>query len=76
MIFARTAFVAAGILLAASLPSQPASPAETPTPAADARQGGERPCKLGEAKAPMLAYALIYANNEQMADLQVFRPFR
>ena len=44
MIFARTAFVAAGILLAASLPtfaedpSTPASPAETPTPAADANK--------------------------------------
>lgn len=57
MIFARTAFVAAGILLAASLPtfaedtSAPASPAETPTPAADANKPEMTPEERAEREA-------------------------
>jgi hypothetical protein len=57
MIFARTAFVAAGILLAASLPtsaedtSPPASPAETPTPAADANKPAMTPEERAEREA-------------------------
>lgn len=57
MIFARTAFVAAGILLAASLPtfaedpSTPASPAETPTPAADANKPEMTPEERAEREA-------------------------
>ena len=57
MIFARTAFVAAGILLAGSLPtfaedtSAPASPAETPTPAADANKPEMTPEERAEREA-------------------------
>jgi hypothetical protein len=57
MIFARTAFVAAGILLAGSLPtfaedtSAPASPAETPTLAADANKPEMTPEERAEREA-------------------------